>query len=101
MQIACRARQRQILQIGASALGLWDYVFNVKSGSLEALVHQAILAPSGSTHSNCARQFFRDAHYGRLPKICNASARMSESRSLNSTNASSSSFSDSCKSPLL
>jgi hypothetical protein len=50
---------------------------------------------------NRARQFLRDAHYGCLPRICNASPRTSASRSLNSTNASSSSLSDSCKSPSL
>ncbi len=43
MEVAPRARQREILQIGAPALALWNYVFDVKSGALEAFVHQAIL----------------------------------------------------------
>jgi hypothetical protein len=64
-------------------------VFNVEGGSLEALVHQAILAPPASACPNCAQQFFRDAHYGCLPRICNASPRTSDSRLLSSTNAAS------------
>src|SRR5580700_9137631 len=101
MQITARAREHEIVQIGESALALWDYMLDVKSGSLQALVHQTILAPPGSARPNCARQFFRDAHYGCLPRICNASPRTSESCSLNSTNASNSSLSDSCRSPSL
>ena len=68
MQIASRAGQDEILQFGAPAFALWDDVLDVKSGSLEALVHQAVLAPPIGTRPNCARQFFRDAHYGCLPK---------------------------------
>lgn len=39
MQIASRARQHEILQIGASTLALWNDVFDVKSGALEAFMH--------------------------------------------------------------
>jgi len=46
-------------------------------------------------------QCFRDAHYGFLPRICKASPRTSDICSLNSTNASNTSLSDSCKSPSL
>ncbi|SPE58632.1 hypothetical protein SBV1_2760007 [Verrucomicrobia bacterium] len=101
MEVAPWARQGEILQIGTTTLALWDDVFDVKSGALEALVHQAILAPAMGAHPNPARHFFWNAHYGRLPKICNASPRTSANRSLNSTSASSSSRSDSCKSPSL
>ena len=51
----------------ADALALWDNMFDVKSGSWEAFVHQAVLAPPISARPNCARLFFRDAHYGCLP----------------------------------
>jgi len=98
MQVASGARQRKILQIGDPALALWDDVFDVKGGSLEALVHEAILASSASAGPNCTRQGFRDAHDGCLPRICNAPPRTRDSCSLNSTNASSSSLSASCKS---
>jgi hypothetical protein len=95
------ARQREILQRGAPASAFRNDMFDVKGGFLEAIVHQAILAPPARPRPNCARQFFRDAHYGFLPKICNASARMSDNCSLNSTHASSSSLSEFCKCPSL
>jgi len=101
MEIAPRARKREILQIGRAAHASRDYVFDVKSSALETVMHLAILASPVSPSPNFTRQIFRNAHYGCLPRICNASPRTSDSCSLNSTNASSSSLSHSCKSPSL
>lgn len=64
-------------------------------------MRQAVLASRTSARPNCAGQFFRNRHYGCLPRICNASPRTSANCSLNSTSASSSSRSDSCKRPSL
>ncbi len=47
--------EREFEELRQQARQLWDYVFNVKSGSLEALVHQAILASRVSALPNCAR----------------------------------------------
>src|SRR2546423_173748 len=85
MQIACGARQGEVLQNRLTTLAFWNCMFDVESGSLKALVHQAILAASIGAHANRAGQIFRHAHYGCLPKICNASPRTSDNCSLNST----------------
>jgi hypothetical protein len=101
MQVASWTGQSEILQQGASTFGLGNNMFDVKCSPLEKFVHPAILAASTSTRPNRARQFFRHTHQGCLPRICSASPRTSDNCSLNSTNASSSSRSDSGNRPSL
>jgi hypothetical protein len=52
MEITSRACQREIFHLGAPAMALWDYVFDVESGALEAFVHQAVLASRAGARPN-------------------------------------------------
>src|SRR5437870_9716692 len=91
VQIATWASQYQIVHFGRTTFGTWYDVLDVKRCTLQALVHQAVLASIRSALPDGYRPFTSQIHSGCLPNICNASARTRDNCSLNSTKASNSS----------
>ena len=58
VQVTSRTCERQVLQIGAPALALWDDMLDMKSSTLKGFVHPAVLAAPLSAGANCAAEFF-------------------------------------------
>jgi hypothetical protein len=101
VQVATRARENKVVVGGTSALALRNHMFDMKRGSLQALVHAAVLTPPAGSRVNGASECLWHGHYGCLPRTFKASPRTSDSCSLNSTKASNSALSDSCNRPSL
>jgi hypothetical protein len=62
MQVASGARQGKVFQRGLAALRSRDDMFDVKSGALQTLMHEAILAPPMCTPPDGPRERFWHGH---------------------------------------
>src|SRR5687767_7696401 len=78
VQIAAWAGEGQVLLLCSPAASPRRDVFDMKRRTLERLAHPAILTAVPGALPDQSGEGNRNAHAGRLPRRCSASARNSE-----------------------